>query len=181
MAADINRLLHAIFDTAVDDRLVRRSPCRIEGAGKEDSPEREIISVPEVFAVADALPVRYRAMALLATFAGMRWGELVALRSANIDLERCEIRIVETTAELDRGNLLPESPKSRAGRRTVSFPAELAPELARQRFAEAREQGLVFVGAKGAVLRRSNFRPIWNTPLVRKPDYQASTFMISAM
>jgi hypothetical protein len=66
------RLLHAIFETAVDDRLVRRNPCRIEGAGKEDSPEREIISVPEVFAVADALAVRYRAMALLATFAGMR-------------------------------------------------------------------------------------------------------------
>ncbi len=158
------RLLHAIFETAVDDRLVRRNPCRIEGAGKEDSPEREIISVPEVFAVGDALPVRYRAMALLATFAGMRWGELVALRRANIDLERCEIRIVETTAELDRGDLLPESPKSRAGRRTVSFPAELAPELAwhLERFAEAGEQGLVFVGPKGAALRRSNFRPVWN-------------------
>jgi integrase len=123
------RLLHAIFETAVDDQIVRRNPCRIEGAGKEDSPEREVVSLPVVFAIADALPVRYRAMALLATFASMRWGELVGLRRENIDLGACEIRIVETTAELDRGELLPETPKSRAGRRTVTFPAELVPEL----------------------------------------------------
>ena len=158
------RLLHAIFETAVDDRLVRRNPCRIEGAGKEDSPERKVISVPEVFAIADALPVRYRALSLLATFAGLRWGELVALRRASIDLEQCEIRIVETTAELDRGDLLPETPKSRAGRRTVNFPAELADELIwhLERFAEPGERGLVFVSAKGSALRRSNFRPVWN-------------------
>jgi len=71
--------------------MVRRNPCRIEGAGKEESPEREIDSLPVVFAIADALPVRYRAMALLATFASMRWGEPVGLRRENIDLDACEI------------------------------------------------------------------------------------------
>jgi integrase len=30
----------------------------------------------------------------------MRWGELAGLRRANIDLDACEIRIVETLAEL---------------------------------------------------------------------------------
>ena len=143
---------------------MRRDPCRIEGAGKEDSPEREIASLPVVFAIAAALPVRYRAMVLLATFAGLRWGELAGLRRENIELEACEIRIVETTAELDRGGLLAETPKSRAGRRTVAFPADLVPELCwhLERFAEPGERGLVFVGPKGAPLRRSNFRPIWN-------------------
>jgi integrase len=104
------RLLHAIFENAVDDQIVRRNPCRIEGAGREESSERDVVSLPVVFAVADAPPVRYRAMALPATFASMRWGELVGLRRENIDLELCEIRIVETTAELDRGGLLPETP-----------------------------------------------------------------------
>jgi integrase len=164
------RLLHAIFATATDhDRLVHRNPCRIEGAGVEESPEREIASLPVVFAIADALPVRYRAMALLATFAGLRWGELVGLRRENIDLATREIRIVETTAELDKGGLLPETPKSRAGRRIVAFPDELVPELRwhLERFAEAGERGLVFVGPKGAPLRRSNFRPIWNAARIR--------------
>jgi integrase len=158
------RLLHAIFTTAVeDDRLVRRNPCRIEGAGKEDSPERDIAALPLVLAVADALPVRYRAMAILAMFAGLRWGELVGLRRENIDLEACEIRVVETTAEPDRGGLRAEIPKSRASRRTVAFPADLVPELRwhLERFAEPGQRGLVFVGPKGAPLRRSYFRPIW--------------------
>jgi hypothetical protein len=68
------------------------------------------------------------------------------------------------THVLDRGGLVPETPKSRAGRRTVRFPAELAPELRRhlEQFAAAGERGLVFVGPQGAPLRRSNFRPIWN-------------------
>ena len=100
--AEAYRLLHAIFATATDhDRLVRRNPCRIDGAGVEEPPERAIASQHVVFAIADALPARYRVMALLATFAGLRWGELVGLRRENIDLVAREIRIVETTAELD--------------------------------------------------------------------------------
>src|SRR5215472_13197193 len=64
---------------------------------------------------------------------------------------------------LDTGLLLPETPKSRAGRRTVAFPAELVPEIRwhLERFAEPGEQGLVFVGPQGARLRRSNFGRIW--------------------
>jgi integrase len=159
------RLLHSIFTTAVEeDRIVRRNPCRIEGAGKEESEEREIISLPVVFAIAKTVPVRYRAVVLLATFADLRWGELAGLRRENIDLDACEIRIVETLAELDKGGLLPETPKSRAGKRTVAFPAELVPELRwhLERFAEPGKRGVVFVGPKGGRLRRSNFRKIWN-------------------
>jgi integrase len=158
------RLLHAIFTTAVEDRIVRRNPCRIEGAGKEESDEREIISLPVVFAIAKAVPVRYRALVLLATFADLRWGELAGLRRENVDLDACEIRVVETLAEMDKGGLRPETPKSRAGKRTVAFPAELVPELRwhLERFAEPGKRGVVFVGPKGGRLRRSNFRQIWN-------------------
>jgi Phage integrase, N-terminal SAM-like domain len=37
------RLLHTVLNTAADDRLIRRNPCRIKGAGQEDSPERAVI------------------------------------------------------------------------------------------------------------------------------------------
>jgi hypothetical protein len=40
------RLLKAIFNTAVDDGLIRRNPCRIKGAGQEKSPERPVLTVP---------------------------------------------------------------------------------------------------------------------------------------
>jgi integrase len=158
------RLLHAIFTTAADqDRIVRRNPCSIDGAGKEDSHEREIVPLPLVFTIADRVPVRYRALVLLSTFADLRWGELAGLRRENVDLDACEVRVVETLADLDRGGLVPETPKSRSGRRTVAFPAELVPELRwhLERFAEPGERGYVFVGPKGARLRRSSFRRIW--------------------
>jgi integrase len=160
------RLLHAIFETAAEeDRLIPRNPCHIDGAGKEESDERQIVPLPVVFEIAKAVPVRYRALVLLATFADMRWGELAGLRRENIDLEACEIRITETLAQLDKGGLRSDTPKSRAGKRTVAFPAEIAPEIRwhLDRFAEPGERGFVFVGPKGGNLRRSNFRvSVWN-------------------
>jgi len=138
------------------------------------------LSLQEVFEIAGAIPVRYRALVLLATFAGLRWGELIALRRHNIDLAACDIRIVETTAQLDTGRLRAETPKSRAGRRTVAFSAELLPEIRwhLERFAEPGERGLVFVGPKGARLRRSTFGRIWVQAYARAGT-PASTSTIS--
>ena len=145
------RLLHAIFETAVEDHIVARNPCRIAGAGQEESDERAVVPLPVVFKLADTVPVRYRSLILLATFADMRWGELVGLRRENIDLDTCEIRITETLAQLDKGGLRPDTPKSRAGRRIVAFPAEIAPEIRwhLERFAEPGPRGFVFVGPEG--------------------------------
>jgi integrase len=157
------RLLHAIFETAAEDRIIARNPCRIAGAGQEESDERAIVPLPVVFKLAETVPVRYRTLILLATFADMRWGELVGLRRENVDLDACEIRITETLAQLDRGGLRPDTPKSRAGRRIVAFPAEIALEIRwhLERFAEPGPRGFVFVGPKGGQLRRSNFHRTW--------------------
>lgn len=67
-AAKAYRLLKAIFNTAVDDGLIRRNPCRIKGAGQEKSPERPVLSIPQVYTLADAVPERYRALVLLTVF-----------------------------------------------------------------------------------------------------------------
>ena len=39
------RLLKAILETAVDDELIRRNPCRIRGAGKEVSKSGQVTTV----------------------------------------------------------------------------------------------------------------------------------------
>jgi integrase len=160
------RLLHAIFETAAEeDRVIVRNPCQIKGAGHEESDEREIVPLPLLFELADTVPVRYRALLLLATFADMRWGELAGLRRENIDLDTCEIRITETLVQPGKGGLLFDTPKSQAGKRTVAFPEEIAPEIRWHlaRFAEPAERGLVFIGPKGGRLRRSNFHEsVWS-------------------
>jgi integrase len=61
------------------------------------------------------------------------------------------------------GRIIGGDPKSRAGTRTVAFPADIVPELADhlERFADPKPNGFVFIGPKGGRLRRSNFREIW--------------------
>jgi integrase len=157
------RLLHAIMATAADDGLIRRNPCRIKGAGQEDSPERPVVPVSVLVELLDRIPVRYRAMLLLATFASLRFGELAALRRDDIDLDRCSVQVARSLVQMNDGKLFEDEPKSRAGRRVVSFPREIAPELRwhLDRIVEPGRDSLVFVGPKGGRLRRSNFNFIW--------------------
>ena len=158
------RLLHTIMNTAIEDGLIRRNPCRIKGAGQEYSPERPVVPPGTLVKLLDEVPPRYRALLLLATFANLRFGELAGLRRDQLDLDKCLVRVAVSTAEMDDGRLIDADPKSRAGTRTVAFPREIVPELRwhLECFAQGeKDGGLVFVGPLGGRLRRSNFRRLW--------------------
>ena len=130
-AAKAYRLLRAILNTAVDDGLIRHNPCRVKGADKETSPERPVLTVTQVFALADAIGPRYSALVLLATFASLRWAELAALRPEDIDLDACTVRVTRQIDYLPGGGHSFGPPKSKAGRRVVPFPDLIAPDLRR--------------------------------------------------
>jgi hypothetical protein len=54
MVAKSYRLLRAVLTTAVDeDKILPRNPCRIRGAGEEHAAERPVLSVAQVFDLAD--------------------------------------------------------------------------------------------------------------------------------
>lgn len=72
---------------------------------------------------------RYRALVLLAVFCSLRWGELAALRRLHIDLASGTVCIQESVVELTDGSLVTGPPKSLAGRRGVSIPAALLPDI----------------------------------------------------
>src|SRR5205085_7169042 len=74
MAAKAYRLLRAVLMTAVkEDELIRFNPCRIPGADQERTAERPVLTVPQVFALAEQVPARYRALILVTTFGCLRW------------------------------------------------------------------------------------------------------------
>jgi Site-specific recombinase XerC len=87
------RILPAVMATAADDGLIRRNPCRIKGASQHKSEERPIATTDQVLAIVDATEPRYRLFVLLATFAQLRFGELVALRRDCIDVTTTELRV----------------------------------------------------------------------------------------
>ncbi|WP_405856063.1 site-specific integrase [Streptomyces sp. NBC_00090] len=157
------QLLRAILNTAVDDELIRRNPCRIKGADRYDVPERPVLTVAEVYAVADAIQPHHRALVLLAAFTTLRFGELASLRRRDLDLTRSVVLVRRAQSELQNGTLADKAPKSAAGVRSVAFPDELVPELAHHlaHFAGAGQDGHLFQGPRGGLLRRSNFRDDW--------------------
>jgi integrase len=159
-AAKAYRFLRAVMNTAVDDGLIKRTPCRIKGAGSEDSPERPVLSVAQVYALADAVGLRYRALILLAAFSSLRWGELAALRPEDINLDDCTVRV---TRQLNKPGAAPVfgPPKSRAGRRVVDFADLIVPDL-RKHLRAVPAGALAFTSPEGAALSNTNFRRrIW--------------------
>lgn len=130
-AAKAYRLLRQILQSAVDDRLIRENPCRIKGAATERSKERSIPSLDEVTRLADAIEPRYKAMVLMAAFAGLRKGECLGLARGHLNLEgepptvTVDRAVVETRAH----GLIFQDPKTAAGNRTVALPASLVAEL----------------------------------------------------
>ncbi len=156
------RLLKAIFNTAADDELVRRNPCRLAGAGSEASPERPTATLAQVFALADAIGPRFRALVLLSTFTGLRWGEAMALRRRHVDLQRRTVRVESSVSEV-AGALVLGPPKTAAGVRTVAIPDAILDDLRAhlRTYAEPGADGRVFTGPKGATIRRSNWHTVW--------------------
>lgn len=162
-AAKAYRVLRAMLNTALDDGMIKRNPCRIPGAGDDKSAERPVLSIDEVLRVVGAMPPRLRMMVLLATFTSLRFGELAALARRNVDVSSGFVTVVENQAQLSNGELYLKDPKSAAGRRAVPVPDDLLDELKQHlaEYAEPGEDGRVFIGPKGGKLRRQNFRKIW--------------------
>lgn len=157
------RLLKAIMHTAMEDKMIKSNPCQIKSGGKEESPERPTLTVRQVFTLADAIDPRFRALVLLATFGSLRWGELAALRRRCLDLDAGTVRVVASTTELKDGSVTIGPPKSAAGTRTVALPEMVVAELRAHLNTYVGDGGeaFVFLGAKGAMLRRSAFTRPW--------------------
>jgi integrase len=157
------RLLKAILETAVEDELIRRNPCRIRGAGKESAGERPIATVEQVDALADAIGPRWRLMVYIAAYGPARPEEQAALRRTDVDLETVGVWVRRAAPELTTGRRVDGDTKSEAGRRFIVFPPFMRKDLERHLkwFAQKEPNGLLFVGEKGAPFRRSSFGRKW--------------------
>jgi integrase len=163
-AAKAYRLLHAVCATAVTDEQLARNPCVLPGAGMGHSPERPIATLGQVYALADAVPPRFRALILLATFCPLRFGELAALTRERLDLLHRTVSVTVDLDELDSGKLQLGEVKSAAGRRSLAIPEVIVADLEHHLaiYAAPGGAGLVFVGPRGGPLRRGNFREgVW--------------------
>ncbi|WP_078900530.1 site-specific integrase [Streptomyces sp. SBT349] len=179
------RLLKAILQTAADDELIRRNPCRIKGAGKESADERPVATVEQVDALADAMGPRWRLMVYFAAYASLRPEEQAELRRHDVLLpeepepderrdretepEPVLLLISRAAPELTTGHRVTGETKSQAGKRTVVLPGFLYVDVRRHLdwFASKEPDGLLFVGERRAPFRRSTFGRKWRKARVK--------------
>ncbi len=157
------RLLKGVMDGAVDARLIARSPCTIRGASTEREKEMQIATPEQIAAIATAVGPRWEALVFTAAYSGLRWGELAALRRADINFETATISVTRKLGEVN-GVLSFGPPKSAAGRRVVGIPSFVARSLAMHvdLYTLPGTEGLVFPTVDGQPMRRSNFRArVW--------------------
>jgi len=218
MTAKSYRLLRTIFMTAVkEDGMLLRNPCQVRGADAENSKERPVLSVEQIYKLADlvcARPIgqviksgeeryrlrfkrvegnreehprvfptrksaeaelwrlghvgetamirddRFRAMVLVAAFASLRWGELIALNRRAVSAAPGVIDVRAAYVELQSGALMLGPPKSKAGIRSVTIPGTVAAELAKHldTYVGESDDALVFTSPTGRPMRRSGFQ-----------------------
>lgn len=158
VVAKAYRLLRAAMNIAVDDGRISRNPCRLKGADSTHSAERPVASVPQVFALAEAVGPQYRVFVLTAALTSLRWGELIALRRMDVDLVNGVAHVHRSLIET-AGRLAVAPPKNNSVR-VVTLPGVLVQELYAHLETRVPPGGesLVFRGEKGATPRRGNWR-----------------------
>jgi integrase len=163
LGAKTYRLLSAILNTAVEDGLISKNPCTIRGAGIERSSERPIATLQQVFLLADAIDPRYRLAVLLACFAGLRKGEILALKPDRFDLIERTVTIREQRQERANGTFWIGDPKTSAGTRVVSLPHFMMEEVEMhiKKYVGNASSDLLFRGLQGGPLRHAVLHRAW--------------------
>lgn len=167
MAAKAYRLLRAVLMTAVkEDELIRINPCRVVGADQEKPAERPVLSVPQIFALAERMPERFRALILVTAFGSLRWGEVVALQRCDIDLSAGTVRVRQAFVEHRGTGLILGPPKSKAGLRTIALPKAALPMLKQHmgEYVGAADDAFVFTSESGRNIWRGNFNKMVKWP-----------------
>ena len=161
---DAMRLLVALLDAAVDARRLTANPAR-SASGKVTALPRAPKTKPHRYLtheqlrrVADAAGPAgspARTLILLAALTGLRWGEISALRVADVDPLRARIAVTKAYTRLDDGTLLLGDTKTHA-RREVPLPGVVADDVAALCAARGPDD-LLFRSTTGAPLRRESF------------------------
>jgi integrase len=133
--------LRVIFRRSVEDGDLAVNPCAHLRLPAVRGRRERIASPAEAERLLAALPEPDRPIWATALYAGLRRGELMALRWENVDLAGGVIRIER--AYDDKSHVEVE-PKSHAGRRTIPIVGALRDVLTGHKANQRRERGIVF-------------------------------------
>ncbi|MBA2738675.1 MAG: site-specific integrase [Nocardioidaceae bacterium] len=149
-----HRVLSLLLALAVRDGRLSRNPADGVRLPRISSPPKRFLTHQQVADLADAAGEYGLAVRVLA-YCGLRYGEMIALRTARVDLMRRRLEIIESATEV-AGRAVFGTPKSHQCR-SVPIPRGIADDLAVHVAGKAPD-ALVFTAPGGGLLRLTNFR-----------------------
>lgn len=159
-------LLRSILKDAVRryPHHMRANPCQLEGAGQAKTQHAaEPATLAQVAIMEATIRADLRAMITLGTWCALRYGEIAALRRRDIDLDAGTVRVAKGVVRLTGQPLIDTTPKSEAGKRTISIPPNALPAVREhiERFVGADPHSLLFPAKGGGYLAQTTFRRHW--------------------
>lgn len=164
--AHLYSLLRTILGSAVEEGLLATNPCQIRGAGRVKRAKRiEPASMNTLQVLVEALPDRYQALAELAAWCALRFGELTELRRGDVVLPPPTAPDAPGLVRVRRGvtwvagEPIVGPPKSDAGARDVAVPPHIVPRVREhiRVHAEPGATGLLFPAVGGGHLNHGTF------------------------
>lgn len=123
-------VLRLALDTAVRDGLLPRNPTHAVSRPTVPRKDAAFLSPDQLRAVlAASQGTRLGPFLLLIALTGMRRGEALALRWADVDLDAGTARVTGTLNRVGRELVRQETPKTKSGRRTVPLAPVVVGEL----------------------------------------------------
>jgi integrase len=144
-----HRVLHTALARAAEHEVIGRNVASLVRPAKVEMEEIEILTTNQIGDLFTKLcGHRLLPIAALALGAGLRRGELCALRWGGLDLDEATLR-VEYAIEQTRAGLKVKAPKSRHGRRTIKLPANVVEILRAHRSRQLEQRLALGAGRAG--------------------------------
>jgi integrase len=150
----VHRVLRGALARAVEQQVLARNPADVfrRRLPKVERREMTILTAEQSAVLLDSVrDHRLYWPVLLALSTGMRRGEVLALRWRNVDLERGNLRVIESLEQTKAGGLRFKPPKSGKGR-AITLPVSAVEELRRRKHEQAEDLLKVGIRQTGATL-----------------------------
>ena len=166
-------VVRSIFSAAVQDRLIASSPATRLSLPRSEHNRIVPLTVEQVRNLIDAMPAHCRAMVITQAGLGLRIGELMALRTEDVDFLRRTARIEFQTTTDGKRRVPPKTPRSR---RTVPLPSVVAEALAAHiAHLPPAADGTIFTTKNGLPWRHEYYSTRVFAPAIKRACLPAGT------
>jgi integrase len=171
----VYNLMAAIFNAAVLDGTLGKSPCVKAQPVKGKAQPFTVLEPAQVWALADAMPARWRVGVLIAAGCGLRVGETLGLRMHRIDFLRRELSVEEQLVRRKGEGLVLAPPKTKTSRAVVPVPTFALEALAEHvRTYPRGMQDFLLEGVPGQPVQPTSYWPAFRAA-VRRAGLTAET------